>query len=109
VDRLYRWVILEVAVKLHQVDVKSDVYYSLIPLSLLVALLPEMLAYAPRKVRRKTSVNTFAVSSVMTLGFTLLPRDLWYMGSALLAYTTTTTAVILLTAFLTNRKIMKIH
>jgi len=107
VDSLGRFVELKLVVELCQVDVESDLYYSIIPLSFLLALLPEMLAYAPRKLRSRVSVNAFATSSVLALGIAVLPRELWYAGATLLAYSTIATASVLLVAFLTNRRIMK--
>ena len=107
VDSLGRVVELKLVVGLYQVDVESDLYYSIIPLSFLLALLPEMLAYAPKKLRSRVSVNTFTASSVLALGVVVLPREFWYMGTTLLVYSIVTTLVVLLVAFLTNRRIMK--
>ena len=107
IDSAGRFVELKLVVSLYQVDVKSDLYYSIIPLSFLLTLLPEMLAYAPKKLRSRVSVNAFATSSVLAFGILVLPRELWYTGTTLLAYSIITTVSILLVAFLTNRRIMK--
>jgi len=107
VDSLGRFVELKLAVGLYQVNIKSDLYYSIIPLSFLLALLPEMIAYAPRKLRSRVSVNAFATSSVLAFGIAALPRELWYTGATLLVYSIVTTISILLVAFLTNRRVMR--
>ena len=87
--------------------IKSDLYYSIIRLSFLLALLPEFLAYAPKKLRSKISVNAFLRSSTLTLSLVILPKEVLHVGTTLLTYSIVTTTSILLVAFLTNRRIMK--
>jgi len=107
VDSLGRLVELKLVLRLFQVDIKSDLYYSIIPLSFLLALLPEFLAYAPKKLRSRISVNAFLTSSTLTLSLIILPKEALHVGTTLLTYSIVTTTSILLVAFLTNRRIMK--
>jgi len=105
-DSANHTVVFKFQLEFAQVNVECEYYYALIPLFFLVTLIPEILAYAPKKTRIKASVNVFTVSSFMLLGYITLPKTI-PVDNVLYVYSIVASITVILVALFTNINVFK--
>ena len=96
----YKTAKLNFYVNLFQVNIESP-FISLIPLAISLSVIPEFLAYAPKKIRGRLSANVFGISGVIILLSLIMPRNFLFYYSVVSAIS------IVVVAYLTNRNIMR--